>query len=134
MGKLSGYGLIAPCGMNCGICRAHLRENNPCRGCGCAEQNRPKTRVTCRLRTCGKRKGRFCFSCADFPCGRLKHLDDRYRERYGMSEIENLEYIKENGIKKFIERENKRWVSGKGVFCVHDRKYYRQDETRTGIK
>jgi len=42
-----------------------------------------------------------------------------------MSEIENLEYIKGNGIKKFIKKELKRWVSKKGILCVHDKKYYK---------
>jgi hypothetical protein len=41
-----------------------------------------------------------------------------------MSEIENLLYIKANGIKKFIAAENKKWLSNKGTLCVHDRKYY----------
>jgi len=41
-----------------------------------------------------------------------------------MSEIENLEYIRDHGIQKFIEKEEKKWVSEKGVFCVHDQKYY----------
>ncbi len=117
--------LIAPCGMNCNICRAHLRENNPCHGCTYAGQNRPKSREHCRLRICTKRKGKFCFSCVEFPCDRLQRLDKRYRTRYGMSEIENLVYIKEKGIKKFIEKENKKWVSKKGILCVHDKKYYK---------
>jgi hypothetical protein len=42
-----------------------------------------------------------------------------------MSEIGNLETIREQGIRKFIELENKRWISAKGVFCVHDRKWHR---------
>jgi hypothetical protein len=115
--------LIASCGMNCGICMAHLRQNNPCHGCRDAEQNMPKTRAKCRLRLCDKRKGEFC-DCSDFPCNRLIHLDKRYRERYGMSEIANLKNIQKNGIKKFIEKENKRWISKKGILCVHDRNYY----------
>jgi hypothetical protein len=41
-----------------------------------------------------------------------------------MSEIENLLYIKTNGIKKFLERETRKWISDKGILCVHDRKYY----------
>jgi hypothetical protein len=93
-------------------------------GCNFDQPNRPKTIELCALRLCDKRKGRFCHSCPDFPCGRLEHLDTRYRKRYGMSEIENLNYIKANGIKKFIERERKRWVSAKGVFCVHDKTHY----------
>jgi hypothetical protein len=34
-----------------------------------------------------------------------------------MSEIENLDYIRNNGIKKFIEKENKKWISNKGILC-----------------
>jgi hypothetical protein len=117
--------LIAPCGMNCGICRAHLRPKNPCHGCNYAEANKPKTRVNCRLRICGKRKGKFCGHCQEFPCDRLKHLDCRYRTKYGMSEIENLEFIRKNGIRKFVAMERKRWISAKGVLCVHDKKHYR---------
>ena len=117
--------LIAPCGMDCGICKAFLREHNPCRGCNDAEGNKPKTIVNCRMRVCAKRTGRFCCDCAEFPCEHLRHLDHRYRTKYGMSEIENLEYIREKGIRKFVERERRRWISGKGVFCVHDRLYYK---------
>ncbi len=124
--------LIAACGMNCGICRAYLRPKNPCRGCRKAEQNRPRTREHCRLRVCKKRTGRFCFSCADFPCERLKHLDKRYRTRYGMSEIENLEYVRDRGLRAFMKRETTRWVSDQGVFCVHDRQYYKRASTRHG--
>lgn len=120
-----GYKLIAPCGMNCGICRVHLRQNNPCCGCNYAEQNRPKTRTCCKLRLCDKRRGKFCFSCKEFPCGRLVRLDERYRRRFGMSEIENLEYIRNYGIRKFTSRERQKWISKKGIFCVHDGKYYK---------
>ena len=116
--------LIAPCGMNCGICRAYLRAKNPCFGCDHIEKNTPKTRVHCQLRICKERTGKFCYDCAQFPCDRLKHLDKRYRTRYGISEIENLIFIRENGIKIFLEQERKKWVSEKGVLCVHDKKYY----------
>ena len=117
--------LIAPCGMNCGVCQAFLRPRNPCHGCNDAEQNKPKTRARCPLRVCDKRSGRFCCDCAEFPCDRLRRLDLRYRTRYGMSQIENLESIRDNGIRKFLKEERKRWISEEGVFCVHDRKYYR---------
>jgi hypothetical protein len=114
--------------MNCGICKAHLRERNPCHGCRNAEQNRPKTREACRLRLCEKREGTFCYSCTEFPCDLLRRLDDRYRTRYGISEIENLAYIRDNGIEKFLEIEHGKWVSDKGILCVHDKKYYRIGE------
>jgi uncharacterized protein YdhG (YjbR/CyaY superfamily) len=117
--------IIAPCGMNCGICKAHLRQHDPCHGCTYADQNQPKTRINCRLRLCDKREGKFCYTCAEFPCARLKRLDTRYRTRYGMSEIENLEYIRDHGMEKFIENEQTRWVLDQGVLCVHDKKYYK---------
>ncbi len=115
--------LIAPCGMDCGICRAYLRENNPCHSCREAEKNRPKTRANCKIRICRKRKGDFC-DCDKFPCDRLEHLDKRYRTKYGISEIENLKFIREKSIEKFIENECEKWQSPKGTLCVHDRKYY----------
>ncbi len=42
-----------------------------------------------------------------------------------MSQIENLEYIRKYGIRKFIAAERKRWISARGVFCIHDKKYYK---------
>jgi hypothetical protein len=126
--------IIAPCGMNCGICRAHLRPSNPCHGCHDVAQNRPKTREHCRLRLCEKRRGKFCCNCAEFPCDDLKRLDNRYRTRYGMSEIENLKYIRDNGITRFVEEEHKKWVSDRGVLCVHDRKYYKINKDESDLR
>lgn len=120
--------MIAPCGMNCGVCKAHLREKNPCPGCRSLEKTAPKTRAGCKIRLCEKRKGEFCFSCGEFPCKLLVRLDDRYRKKYGMSQIENLNRIKENGINAFLNNENKKWVSSKGILCVHDKRYYPRDE------
>ncbi|MDD5397722.1 MAG: DUF3795 domain-containing protein [Dehalococcoidia bacterium] len=100
--------LVAPCGINCGICKAFLRKKNPCYGCNFVHDNHPKTIVLCQLRTCRKRAAKYCFSCDAFPGHRLKHLDKRYRTRYDMSEIENLEFIRDNDIKKFLEREHDR--------------------------
>jgi len=122
--------LIAPCGINCGVCRAHLREKNRCPGC----KNSPtlKSCQNCKIKLCNKRKGEYCLpraesrgGCADFPCERLKHLDKRYREKYGMSEIENLEFIKKHGIEKFLRNQIKKYICNKGILCVHDRKFYK---------
>lgn len=114
--------LIAPCGMNCGLCRAYLREKNRCPGCN----NGPTmfSCVNCKMRNCQSRKGKYCFDCEKFPCDRLKHLDKRYRDKYEMSEIENLKSIRDIGIEKFVENERKKWQTEKGVYCVHDKKFY----------
>jgi hypothetical protein len=121
---LTVFSLIAPCGMNCGICLAYLREKNKCPGCRGADPNKPKTRLHCKIKTCStftNGKARFCFACETFPCDRLRHLDKRYRTKYRMSMIENLEQIKKAGIKKFAAWEKIRWACSEcgGIVCVH---------------
>ncbi len=116
--------LIASCGMNCGVCRAYLRTKRQCRGCTPDQEYWPKTCANCQMRLCERRRGKYCYDCAEFPCKRLRQMDVRYRTRYGMSEIENLEFIRDHGIEAFLEREEARWVSDDGVLCVHDGRRY----------
>ena len=51
----------------------------------------------------------------------LKHLDKRYRTKYNMSMIENLENIMNFGIRKFLKNEDIRWTCFQcgGTICVH---------------
>ncbi len=116
-------GLIAPCGMNCGICLAYLRDKNNCSGCRAINKGKPVTRVNCRIKNCSllRDKTGYCFQCCSFPCDKLKHLDIRYRTKYNMSMIENLVYIENKGIEKFIKKEAKRWRCPEcgGTICVH---------------
>jgi hypothetical protein len=113
--------LIAPCGMNCSICMAYLRERNPCRGCRIPDEDKPKSRTECRIRNCEKLSSDFCYACEDFPCERLIALDKRYRLKYSMSMILNLEFIRVNGFDRFLRRETKKWKCPvcNGVVCVH---------------
>jgi hypothetical protein len=116
--------LIAPCGMNCRLCRAYGREKNACPGCRGDDSLKPKTRVICKIKNCRKIKNgrhKYCFSCTSFPCAALDHLDDRYRTRYAMSMIENLKSIKELGIRQFTKNEEKRWACPEcgTILCVH---------------
>ncbi|MFA5828650.1 MAG: DUF3795 domain-containing protein [Candidatus Shapirobacteria bacterium] len=115
--------LIAPCGMNCGLCLHHLREKNKCPGCLSGRKVSGKC-IKCGIKLCKDRRGDYCFNCDKFPCDRLKHLDKRYQDRYGMSEIENLKTIQQEGISSFLEKEEKKWVNSDGTFCVHDKKRY----------
>lgn len=124
MKPLSGTELIAPCGMNCSLCMAYQRERNRCPGCRGSDAGKPVTRTACRIRTClvfrqGKKK--YCFQCREFPCDSLKHLDKRYRTKYAMSMIENLEAIKAHGIRQFIRDEQDKWTCPGcgGTICVH---------------
>jgi len=121
--------LIAPCGMNCGLCASYLAMENDlkkkgigktyCAGC------LPRGKNCYYKKQCdllGKGLVRFCYDCGDFPCRRLKTLDKRYRTFYHMSMIENLEYIRDNGINKFLEREQEKWRCPEcgGVICCHN--------------
>lgn len=115
---------IAPCGMNCQLCYATMREKRQCPGCLGGNQNKSNSCILCRIHNCIKLKKKtvkYCFSCDVFPCFRLKQLDKRYRAKYGMSMIENLNHIREHGIRKFIHYETARWTcpSCGTMLCVH---------------
>ena len=120
--------LIAPCGMNCRLCWGYIREKNACPGClrtENLESPKSKPRTTCRIRNCEqitRGKTRYCSErCENFPCTRLKQLDKRYRTKYGMSMIANLNLINESGIRHFIRKEKEKWTCpGCGeIICVH---------------
>jgi len=116
--------LIAPCGMNCGVCLAYLRDTRTCPGCRGDDANKPFSCVRCVIKNCETVKAGpsgFCFDCPKLPCKRLKDLDKRYRTKYGMSMLENLEFIREHGLSAFVDKESERWRCRKcgGVICVH---------------
>jgi hypothetical protein len=121
--------LIAPCGMNCGICMAYLRDHNRCVGCNIDSPDKRKTRLNCKIRNCSERTegSQFCFTCNQYPCARLRQLDKRYRTKYSMSMIDNLNAIRDFGLDRFMEIENTRWVCPKcgNSICVHNRKCYK---------
>lgn len=115
--------LIAPCDMNCGLCLHYLRPENKCPGCFSGRKVNGKP-IKCAIKLCQQRQGDYCFDCDKFPCDRLKRMDQRYQEKYGMSEIENLKNIKEKGIKAFLVDEEKKWQNSDGTYCVHDKNRY----------
>ena len=117
--------LIAPCGMNCRLCRAYIRNKNACPGCRGDDHLKLKTRALCRIKQCEMLKAAglgYCFDCREFPCDRLNHLDTRYRTKYDMSMIDNLKNIKQAGIRNFIKQEMRRWTCSKcgEITCVHE--------------
>lgn len=111
----------APCGMNCRICLAYLREKNKCSCCRGSDKGKPIGRLNCKIKHCENLNSEFCFTCKEFPCKRLKNIDNRYRTKYSMSMIENLENIQKTGISNFIMNEKARWACPKcnGTICVH---------------
>ena len=120
--------LIAPCGMNCGICMAYLREKNKCVGCNVESPQKAKHCLVCKIKNCSERTGssRFCFTCTKYPYTGLRQLDKRCRTKYSMSMIENLNAIRDFGLDRFMDIENTRWVCPKcgNPICIHNGKCY----------
>jgi hypothetical protein len=119
--------LIAPCGINCRLCRAYVRDKTVCPGCRGEDAFKPTSCVNCLIKTCEKSvngKFEYCFECDEFPCKRLAQLDKRYRTQYGLSVIENLLSIKEIGILQFVEKENQKWTCPEcgSMLCMHQPK------------
>lgn len=113
--------LIAPCGMNCGLCIGYLRKRNPCAGCRGDDTHKPPHCVQCRIKHCEHLAGEYCYACDVFPCRRLKQLDERYRTKYHMSMLDNLNNIHEQGVEEFVKQEETRWACPKcgEMLCVH---------------
>lgn len=122
--------LIAPCGMNCGLCVSYLAMKNDlnrqgfhkkyCPGCIARGEHCLFMKDQCGL--VGNGLVRFCHECVDFPCKRLKSLDKRYRTKYHISMIENLMSIKEYGMEKFLETQAETWRCPEcgGTICCHN--------------
>ena len=122
--------LIAPCGMNCSLCASYLAMKNDlkkkgfaksyCSGCLPRGKNCAFMKKNCNL--LGNGLIRFCYECQDFPCRRLQGLDERYHTKYHMSPIDNLEFIKEHGIDKFLKKEEAIWRCPRcgQTICCHN--------------
>lgn len=116
--------LIAPCGMNCGICLAYQRANNTCSGCLSKNSYKPTYCLHCIIKNCemlSQTSSGFCYECQKYPCKRLRQLDKRYRLKYHMSMIENLDAIRNQGLQAFVDQEKERWLCIRcgGTICVH---------------
>ena len=64
----------------------------------------------------------FCYECNEFPCELITKLGKSYEKRYRMNMVENLLYIKEHGLTKFLEAEKEKWKCPKcgKVICCHN--------------
>jgi len=125
--------LVAPCGMNCALCKAYIAYSHGiprqrgkvthCAGCLPRGKNCYIKRGCKKL---SKHQIQLCSECETIPCEKLAHLDKRYRERYGMSMVENLKMLKAKGMDEFLasQTEKHRCPSCGDVVCVHDGKCY----------
>lgn len=124
LSELAREDLIAPCGMDCRLCYAYIRDKNACDGCRGDDANKMVSCLTCRKKNCEKLiSGGFsyCYECDSYPCASLKGLDKRYRTKYSMSMLENLASIRQVGISAFVAEQDARWTCPKcgAMLCVH---------------
>ena len=119
--------LIAPCGMNCNVCRGVLDKSGKAKQCiGCKPRGNGCTYYG---GLCSKLKNseiEFCYECDDFPCEKLKRLDKRYRTRYDYCFIDALEFIRDNGMEAHLSRDSERFRCPDcgGLVCIHNGKCY----------
>jgi len=110
--------------MNCALCLGFQRVKNRCSGCNAKNKNKVNHCYVCKIKNCTElvhTESGFCYSCSKFPCNLIKHLDKRYRTKYGMSMVQNLRMIEERGIKYFADKERKKWTCRKcgSLLSVH---------------
>ncbi len=132
---------IAPCGMNCGLCRAYLAYTHGvprqrgkvshCPGCRPRDAGASDYPKNCYIkRGCKQLSNHQIQSCSQcmetMPCKNLIRLDKRYRERYGMSMVENSREIKAKGMDEFLKNQAEKYRCPRcgDVICVHDGKCY----------
>jgi len=119
--------LIAACGMNCRICIGYFGytmsgKKRKMRCIGCKPRDKSCAFLKKYCKKLSKNEIDYCYECSDFPCSHLEKLDKLYRERYNMSMIENLEYIRDNGMDSFLKKQKKKYQCPEcgGVICVHN--------------
>jgi hypothetical protein len=122
--------LIASCGMNCNVCSNYLAfvNDTKARGVklpyciGCRQRDKKCSFVKKKCKKILNHKVEFCYECNEFPCELIVKLGKKYEERYHMNMVDNLSYIKEQGMAQFIEAEKKKWECSKcgETICCHN--------------
>ena len=128
--------LVAPCGIDCGICELYTCRDNqelfdhfvsrgiskdkiPCNGCRPIEGKCPMMPETCETYTCVSQKGiNFCSECNEFPCVNLHPASDRAELLPHNMKVYNLCKIKNYGVENFVNDSSeikRRYYKGKMV-------------------
>lgn len=102
------YPTLGCCGLDCGLCpRFYTAGSSRCPGCfgeGFAEKHPSCSVITC----CVKKKGlEVCAECDEFPCSKLE-LGDTDSFVTHKRIFPNHNYIREFGLERFIEQQNRR--------------------------
>ncbi len=120
--------LVAPCGLNCGVCKYYLAKERgmyktKSAGCaGCLPGKRECRLIKDSCEQYGKNNIRFCFECGDFPCKRIEKLEKRYTAKYHTSPVNNLILIRNGGLSQWLLAEEEKWRCPQcgGTISMHD--------------
>ncbi len=113
--------LVAPCGIDCGICEMYTckddealyealiakgftKDKIPCNGCRSIKGNCPVIPNTCDTYSCiGKKGFAFCNECKEFPCDMLQPSSDRANILPHNLKVYNLCLIRNIGVDEFTK-------------------------------
>ncbi len=122
--------LIAPCGMNCAVCSGYLAFKNDVKSqgvrmpycSGCRPRDKQCAFLKKRCNRLLEGQVQYCYQCPDYPCQGLQQIDKRYRSLFRMSLIDNLEYIRDKGVRSLLEKEEEKWRCPQcgAVICCHN--------------
>lgn len=108
------YPTVGACGLDCGLCTKYYTAG-PSRCPGCCGPDFFNKRPSCSFITCcvKKRGLETCGECPGFPCEKFKS-EEEYQARDlpgyppDRNIFRNLNFIKEHGIKRFVQQQRKR--------------------------
>ena len=109
------YPTIGVCGLDCGLCPRYYTVG-PSRCPGCCGSDFFNKHPSCSFITCCVKKKNLevCAECSEFPCSKFKS-DDEYQQLALSSSyppdrnvMSNLKFIRDHGVKKFIDQQEKR--------------------------
>ncbi|HSK69835.1 MAG TPA: DUF3795 domain-containing protein [Candidatus Limnocylindria bacterium] len=120
-------GMVAPCGLNCAVCKRALRREERCLGCRGPDGAKPEYCFSiCTIWKCDKLLSSgwaFCDACPDYPCAQVLEKEARYAAKYVLTEspMGNLARIRAQGMEAFLFGERARWECPEcgGTLCVH---------------
>lgn len=126
--------LVAPCGIDCGICELYTCKDNPdlmnamiergipkdkipCAGCRGVDGNCPVIAEKCKTFTCvAEKEVEYCHECDEFPCNKLQPSADRSNILPHNMKVFNLCKIANLGVEKFVDQSSeikRRYYTGK---------------------
>lgn len=108
--------MIAPCGLDCSLCKYAQRKSDPCAGCNGPDDHKPEfCSKECGIILCQKRREngyRFCDECPEGPCEDVMEKENRYTSKYPLFEspLQNIRDIRSMGMEAFLEKERERFT------------------------